>query len=117
MSDLRMNAYYYGFEPTECRDVDLILSAVACAGKGFHNTSEWNEEISEYYPFKGTSYVTHIQNAAIDAAAKIKELEQKLAIAKEALEFIMVYKSPQYITTSRGSLFDVASKALKQLSE
>lgn len=41
--DLRMNAYYYSFSKTGCYGVDRILSAVACAGKAFHNTDCWTE--------------------------------------------------------------------------
>ena len=44
-------------------------------------------------------------------------LMAKLELANEALKFIMAYKVPSYISTSRGSVFDVANKALKQLSE
>lgn len=37
MSDkLLMCAYYYGFDETGCLEVDRVLSAVARAGKAFH---------------------------------------------------------------------------------
>lgn len=55
--ELRMSAYYYSFEPTNCRPVDEILSAVAIAGKRFHNTEEWDNEA-----------IDGIQNAAKRAA-------------------------------------------------
>ena len=33
----RMHAYYYGFDRTGLAAIDLILSAVATAGKGYHH--------------------------------------------------------------------------------
>lgn len=63
MSELRMRAYYYSFEPTGCLAVDKILSAVASAGKGCHNTEDWTE-----YPTDGPNYIEQIQNAANEAA-------------------------------------------------
>lgn len=39
--DARMAAYYYSFDRTGCGPVDAVLSAVAVAGKGAHNTEEW----------------------------------------------------------------------------
>jgi len=67
---LRMNAYYYGFEETGVYEIDLILSAVASAGKGFHHTESWTEEIKleNYGPFRGENFQQAIQNAANDAA-------------------------------------------------
>jgi hypothetical protein len=41
---LRMDAYYYGFEPTGNHAIDRILSAVACAGKAYHNTCDWTDD-------------------------------------------------------------------------
>lgn len=65
MSDkLRMNAYYYGFGETGCREVDLLLSAVACAGKAHHHTEGWGDS-RDGEP----SHVDLIQ-ASADAAAK-----------------------------------------------
>lgn len=72
-----LDAYYYGFASTGQKDVDLVLSAVACAGKAYHNTSEWNDE-SEYPPHEGKTPVEWIQNAANKAAARIRELEEAL---------------------------------------
>lgn len=75
--DLRLDAYYYGFAPTGQQSVDLVLSAVACAGKAFHNTSEWNDE-SEYPPHEGETPVEWIQNAANKAAARLATYEAAL---------------------------------------
>lgn len=66
---LRMNAYYYSFEPTGVPAIDLILSAVACAGKAYHHTDGWTEPASAEPPFRGTTHAEWIQNAASDAAA------------------------------------------------
>ena len=64
---LRMSAYYYGFDPTGVREIDLILSAIACAGKAYHHTECWNDEC-EWAPHTGKSPVEWIQNAANSAA-------------------------------------------------
>jgi hypothetical protein len=88
MSDakpMRMDAYYYGFEPTGEECIDRVLSAVACAGKAYHNTSEWAEEsehLSPYEPFqRGATCQDWIQNAAIDATAEVTRLRQALGEA------------------------------------
>jgi len=54
---LFMNAYYYHFEPTGVIEIDRILSAVACAGAGYHNTEDWNDDV-----------IKKIQDAAYSAA-------------------------------------------------
>lgn len=41
--DRRMDAYYYGFDPTGVVEIDALLSAVASAGKAYHHTSDWAE--------------------------------------------------------------------------
>lgn len=71
MSDeLRMSAYYYSFEPTGVPEIDMILSAVACAGKAYHHTESWNDEPGwQMLPHEGNTPVEWIQNAA-DKAAK-----------------------------------------------
>ena len=69
MSERRMRAYYYGFKPTGVEAIDLILHAIACAGKAYHHTDQWNEECSGYGECIGNSPIEWIQNAA-DQAAK-----------------------------------------------
>ncbi|QKS60879.1 helix-turn-helix domain-containing protein [Cupriavidus gilardii] len=64
---LRMDAYYYGFDPTGVREIDLVLSAIACAGKAYHHTECWNDQC-EWPPHTGKSPVEWIQNAANAAA-------------------------------------------------
>lgn len=68
---LRMDAYYYGFEPTGNPDIDLILSAVACAGKSFHCTDQWNDMCPPREGHEGDTPIEWIQNAANKAAAKM----------------------------------------------
>lgn len=66
---LKLNAYYYSFQPTGCFEIDLILSAVARAGKAFHHTDSWGDDCPLYDErFKGRAPIDWIQNAAIDAA-------------------------------------------------
>jgi hypothetical protein len=68
--ELRMNAYYYGFTATGVRIVDEILSAVACAGKGYHNTDQWADDDGD-----DPSYAQLIQEAADRAAKVVRDLE------------------------------------------
>ena len=67
--DIRMNAYYFGFEGTGERAIDLILSAVAEAGKAYHHTEYWSDDED------GPSYADRIQQAA-DAAAEEMRLRR-----------------------------------------
>lgn len=66
--ELRMSAYYFGFQRTGDPKIDRILSAVACAGKAYHHTEQWEEEAGERTGHTGTTPVEWIQNAANDAA-------------------------------------------------
>jgi hypothetical protein len=70
--ELRMDAYYYGFEPTGVREIDLILSAVACAGKAFHETADWRDDARPYDGHIGNTPVEWIQNAANAAADEVR---------------------------------------------
>ena len=79
----RMSAYYFGFNATGVDAIDRILSAIACAGKGYHSTEDWDAPGSGgYHHLRGDTYVEMIQNAAEDAA---KEFES-LRAAKEGLK-------------------------------
>lgn len=85
-SALRMHAYYFGFTATGVELVDRILSAVAHAGKGYHNTSEWGEDNTESWgPFRGTSYAEWMQRAAEDAAAEMRRLGAERELLRAAL--------------------------------
>lgn len=72
MTELRMDAYYYGFTPTGVPEIDKILSAVACAGKSYHHTEEWNDNAGGWVGHSGDTPVQWIQNAANEAAAALK---------------------------------------------
>lgn len=93
MSELRMDAYYYAFDPTGVPEIDRILSAVAVAGKAYHHTEDWNEKPGlAWEGHVGTSYVEYIQNAANDAARlwntrpadAVREAAKEWANAKRA---------------------------------
>ena len=72
---LRMQAYYYGFSTTTIEAIDLVLCAVAAAGKLFHHTDQWTSEIDyQVENVRGKSPVDWIQNAADDAAETYKRL-------------------------------------------
>lgn len=71
--ELRMDAYYFGFSATGAREIDEILSAIACAGKAYHHTQMWNDADEGEW-----SYAELIQHAASRAAARIAELEKAL---------------------------------------
>ena len=91
--EARMDAYYYGFERTDCGPVDAVLSAVAIAGKGSHNTDGWtNRDVYGYYDkrpglpanpriddWTGGSAVELIQLTAKASAEKVKSLSDDLA--------------------------------------
>jgi hypothetical protein len=76
---LRMDAYYFGFSATGVREIDEILSAVACAGKAYHHTERWNDADEGEW-----SYAELIQHAATRAAARIADLEKALRDVAEA---------------------------------
>lgn len=80
-----MDAYYYGFYETGVKEIDLILSAIACAGKAFHSTENWTDYLygkPSKSPYNdkliGETPVDWIQNAAKNAAEKINELKKQL---------------------------------------
>ena len=65
----RMEAYFYGFDPTGVEEIDRILSAVAWAGKAQHHTQNWVEEA-----YSNGTPVEWIQKAANDAAQALRAL-------------------------------------------
>ena len=74
--NLRMDAYYYGFDPTGCLPIDRILAAVAWAGKAYHNTECWGDDEFD----GGPGPVEIIQHFANEAAELIRELALPIAI-------------------------------------
>lgn len=80
MSELRMDAYYYGFDATGVTAVDEILSTVACAGKAFHSTEDWQDECRAFAPHcVGNSPVDWMQNAGNRAAEYITKMQARIA--------------------------------------
>ena len=75
-NEMRLEAYYYCFEETGVEEIDLILSAVACAGKAFHHTCGWVDPVDFDYPFmkRGKSPEEWIQHYADKAAQKMRSL-------------------------------------------
>ena len=84
--DARMAAYYYSFDRTGCGPVDAVLSAVAIAGKGAHNTEDWTDAnpfgyysnrpgLASNPPFEGNrdegSALTLIEHTAQESASKV----------------------------------------------
>jgi hypothetical protein len=72
---LREDAYYYSFTMTGVREVDEILSAVAMAGKAYHNTDQWTDETyTEGLRYGGSiTPVELIQEMANRAAKAFRE--------------------------------------------
>lgn len=84
---LRLDAYYYGFDPTGVRAVDLVLASVARAGKAYHHTESWTDA-----EILGESCAESIQKAANAAAvfiaaqrASIAALEADVRLARGAM--------------------------------
>lgn len=71
----RMDGYYFSFDKTGVAEIDKILSAIACAGKAFHATEDWNEDCSPAEHLEGNTPIEWIQNAANKAAETIKQGE------------------------------------------
>jgi len=63
-ADSMLSSYWFDFEPTGDENVDLILGAVALAGKYAHSTEWWNEDDDP----RGYSLADLIQAAANHAA-------------------------------------------------
>lgn len=97
---MRLNAYYYSFQQTGVEAIDRILSAVACAGKAFHHTEQWTDDVYDvdadgnkrpepYEPFlRGWTPAEWIQNAANDAAAERDTLRARLDAATEYIALL-----------------------------
>lgn len=90
--DARTRAYYYSPDPTGEVTVDIILSAVAWAGKLSHNTGYWSENIGpdrfDYGPFlagRDQSPADVIDAAAHDAAAEIAGLRERISMLEKQI--------------------------------
>ena len=134
--EARMDAYYYGFDRTGCGPVDAVLSAVAIAGKGSHNTDGWTDrDVYGYYDnraglpanpriddWTGGSAVELIQLTAKASAEKVKTLSDDLAALVAEVERLRgqidavkkIIRSPG-ITTVKGSPADRIMRILELL--
>lgn len=121
MSDepMRMDAYYYGFYPTGCQKVDIILSAVACAGKAYHHTEDWGEQTTPRPHLTGESPVDWIQNAASAAAAEMQRLRTALSKIADRLDCRPDYgvsgRTDHYCPNCDRSTADIREVALAAL--
>ena len=78
MNERRMSAYYYDFDATGSETIDKILGAVACAGKAYQDTENWEDVTSPYDDHAGETPIEWIQNAAFEAAGEIARLREAL---------------------------------------
>jgi len=62
-----LDAYYFSFESTGVEAIDRVLWAIAYAGKAYHHTNGWKDELSGL----GLSSEELIQKAADMAAREI----------------------------------------------
>lgn len=104
-NDLRLSAYYYGFSATGQPLVDIILSAVACAGKAYHHTDNWCDETTPYEPcFRGASPVEWMQRAAEDAAFMLAEKDRQIQALREALTLARTVRADEPLTQRKAEL-------------
>lgn len=65
-------AGYIDFYKTGNPDVDRLLDVIHLAGKAFHHTSQWTDEIGEMYQgVEGECPLDWIQNEANKLAKKL----------------------------------------------
>lgn len=69
---MKIESYWYEFDPTGIDEIDNILNAVALAGRYFHSTEFWNDEATGD-GVVGDTPIEWIQNAANRAAASFKD--------------------------------------------
>ena len=99
---MRLDAYYYGFDSTGNDAIDLVLSAVACAGKAFHNTDCWADEAdpSRYNErLRGATMVEGIQNAANDAAKLLADRDAEIERLRADLVWAVRHQAALYHDT------------------
>lgn len=77
--ELNFRSYYLGLNATGQYEIDLILSAVARAGKAFHSTEGWIEDTYPEEPFIGETWKDRIQNAAVVAATALSDARAEIA--------------------------------------
>lgn len=65
--DRMLSSYFIDFDPTGNEDIDLILGAIALAGKMYHSTEWWADDEDDH----GYSLNDLIQAAANNAAGRL----------------------------------------------
>ncbi len=95
--ELRMDAYFYGFLKTGVPEIDLILSAVACAGKAFHHTDQWTDHCLPYHGHSGSTPIDWIQNAANRAAAAWNRRTPPAELAAMEMDAFYLQDSRGYV--------------------
>lgn len=78
--DRWLSSYWFTFDPTGVEAVDLVLAAVARAGKMFHSTEFWDDP--EMSLGDGPTPLEIIQRAANSAAALLAD-DGAAAVARE----------------------------------
>lgn len=80
------DAYYYSFSPIGEYRFDVILHAVAKAGKAYHGTEDWGNETAPYTEhLSGESPVDWIWNAVASANGEFQEVKRQRDSLLEAL--------------------------------
>lgn len=109
----RMHAYYYGFDRTGEPCIDLILSAVACAGKAFHHTDGWTDTSPIYNDaHRGETPVEWIQFAADDARAELAALRKRV----KKMERALIRFSDCDLHDGNCASLEIASKRIRALA-
>lgn len=125
---MRMRAYCFSFDATGEQSIDLVLSAVACAGDMYHHTEGWNLQTEAYEPHTGKTPVEWIQRAGDSAARELEALRSerdaaraevvRLRAEREAAEraLMLVISSPGWteLTESDRAAVRVALAALAE---
>ena len=79
-----MSAYYFGFSNTDVSPIDGILSAVATAGKGFHHTESWSDDIAD----DGADSFSYVDLISARAKLAANSFDEREALLREAADFI-----------------------------
>ena len=69
-ADRQFAAYYYSFDPTGVEEIDMILAAIAWAGKAYHHTEWWNDE-DVFDDVVNVTHIDVIQMMATRAARRL----------------------------------------------
>ncbi len=117
---MKLDSYYFSFESSGDSKIDLILSAVANAGKYYHSTENWGDEAlyKSDDDLKGRTPIDWIQNAANDAAAHIDEVVRSNDMWIENVRLRKALgKIADMVDSDDADLDDVISIARSALSQ